>query len=955
MSTAPRPIPPSVNSWNAEFIETQYQQFKTSPESVSPDLRAFFQGFDLALASGSSITRGETSGNADGSRFQQQVDSLVEAYRSLGHLAAAIDPFGRARPRPASLALEYHGLSQGDLDRPVQRGDLKLPGVSTLRLLIEHLEQTYCRAIAFEVNHIRSESERTWLIEKIESVQGRPPVAPEDRRHILEQLLRAEEFENFLQKRYPGDKRFSLEGSESTIPLLDRLIEAAGGLGAEEMVFGMAHRGRLNVLNNIMGKTYEQIFTEFEDNYANEESPGGDVKYHKGYSGVRTTRAGRQVHLAMASNPSHLESVNPIVEGRTRAKQRLRGDIDRKRVIPVLIHGDAAVAGQGIVAELCNMAYLEGYTTGGSVHVVLNNLIGFTTIPEDGRSSTYCTDVAKMIDSPVFHVNGEDPESVVFCAQLAMEFRQQFKRDAWIDLYCYRKYGHNEQDEATFTQPLLYALIKKKNSVLKVYAERLLAEGVITEADMSRVRTRLEEALNKAQDAAKKKPFDPTIDPGSARWKGMGGAYSHTPVETGVKPDVLKEVCGALGRVPTGFNLNPKLKSVLEGRAALPVNKHVSYADGESLAIGTLLLEGTAVRISGQDCRRGTFSHRHAVLRDMQTNEPYTPLNNIREVGDPGTDKPALSRAADGRTRQARLCVYDSPLSEYSVLGFDYGYSLADPNMLVCWEGQFGDFCNGAQIIIDQYLASAEVKWDRWSGLVMLLPHGYEHAGPEHSSARLERFLQLCASDNMQVVVPTTGAQIFHLLRRQVRRDFRKPLIVMTPKGQLRTPTSQIDELATGSFRETLDDPAFVSGGLTRKDVKRLILCSGKVYFDLAERREKLARRDVAIVRLEQLYPFHAEQIAGILKSYPKSAELVWAQEEPRNAGAFTFVDDALRTHLGVTQLMYIGRDACASPAVGSKHVSKDQQESILVRAMGALPDAKQTKAPGKPAARVNA
>jgi len=955
VSTAPRAITSSVNSWNAEFLDAQYQQFKADPASLPPDLQAFFRGFDLALASGASPAVAVSVG--EGSRFQQQVDSLVDAYRSSGHLAAAIDPFGRPRPRPASLSLEHHGLTQGDLDRTVPRGDLKLPEVTTLRRLTEHLEQTYCRSIAFEVNHIRNDTERAWLIDRIERVLGKPPTSSDDRRHILEQLLRAEEFENFLQKRYPGDKRFSLEGSESTIPLLDRMIETGGDLGVEEMVFGMAHRGRLNVLNNIMGKTYEQIFTEFEDNYADEESPGGDVKYHKGYSGVRTTRAGKQVHVAMASNPSHLESVNPVVEGRTRAKQRLRGDLDRRRVIPVLIHGDAAVAGQGIVAELCNMAYLEGYTTGGSVHAVINNLIGFTTVPEDGRSSTYCTDVAKMIDSPVFHVNGEDPEAVVFCAQLAMEFRQAFKRDVWVDLYCFRKYGHNEQDEATFTQPLLYALVKKKNSVLKVYAERLLAEGVITEADMTRVRTRLEEALNKAQEAAKKKPFDPTIDPGSARWKGMGGDYSHAPIETGVKLDTLKEVCAALGRIPEGFNLNPKLKVLLESRASLPTSRQISYADGESLALGTLLLEGTAVRISGQDCRRGTFSHRHAVLRDTQTNEPYTPLNAIREVGNPGTDTPPLSKGPDGRPRQARLCVYDSPLSEYAVLGFDYGYSLADPNMLICWEGQFGDFCNGAQIIIDQYIASAEIKWDRWSGLVMLLPHGYEHAGPEHSSARLERFLQLCASDNMQVVVPTTGAQIFHLLRRQVRRNFRKPLIVMTPKGALRTITSTIDELTSGHFKETIDDPAFASGALAKKDVKRLILCSGKIYFELAERREKLARKDVAIVRLEQLYPLHTEQLSKVLAGYPKGVELVWAQEEPRNAGAFTHIDDALRTRLGVQSLAYIGRDASASPAVGSKHISKDQQESILTRAIGALPESKAAKpsaSPVKPASKVN-
>jgi 2-oxoglutarate dehydrogenase E1 component len=934
-----------VNSWNADFLEAEYRRFREDPGSVPGDMAAFFRGFDLALNGAAPAALPVGGGPASGIR--SAVEDLIHAYRTSGHLAARLDPFGRERTRPGSLGLAHHGLSDADLSTPVGPVSFAVPEGTTLGGLLERLESTYCRGIGFEVMHIQREEEQRWLLDWVERRGGRVELSAAERVHILEQLLRAEEFENFLGKRYPGDKRFSLEGSESTIPLLDHVVNAAGDLGAEELVFGMAHRGRLNVLNNIMGKSYEQVFTEFEDTFGTDTTDGGDVKYHRGYSGRRTTASGKVVQLAMASNPSHLESVDPVVEGRTRAKQRLRGDTERRRVIPVLIHGDAALIGQGVVAETLNLSQLEGYTTGGTVHVVINNLIGFTTAPEDARSTTYCTDVAKIIGTPVLHVNGEDPEAVVACAQLAVEYRQKFRRDVFVDLYCYRKYGHNEQDEATFTQPLLYALIRRKSSVLKVYAERLLAEGVIAESDMQQIRKRLDEALEAAQQAAKSKPYDPTIDPGSARWEGMGGTYSHEPVKTAVSVEMLGEVCAALGRVPEGFNVNPKLKSLLEGRGSLLKTKSISYADAETLAYGTLLLEGTAVRLSGQDCRRGTFSHRHAVLRDTQTGEPYTPLNTMREVGQPGTDAPPRSPGADGKPRQAKLCVYDSPLSEYAVMGFDYGYSLADPDMLVCWEGQFGDFYNGAQIIVDQYLASAEVKWERWSGLVLLLPHGYEGAGPEHSSARLERFLQLCGNDNIQVVYPTAAAQMFHLLRRQVRRNFRKPLVVMTPKSLLRTATGSIDELVGGGFREIIDDASVQDP----KAVRRVVLCSGKIYFELAERREKLGRRDVAIVRVEQLYPLHREMLRGVLARYPRGVELLWAQEEPRNAGAYLFMDDMLRTQLGVEKLGYVGRDASASPAVGSKTAHKHQQEAILTKAVGALPaGAGKTKDASKPA-----
>lgn len=937
MTAAPRAVTPSVNGWNAEYLDAEYRRFKRDSTAVPEDLRSFFQGFDLALAG--AAPPGGTGAMESGARFQSAVESLVDAYRRVGHFASRLDPFGRERPRPAELSLSAHGLSESDLDRPVRAPSLPVAAGGTLRSIVDHLERSWCRSIGAEVMHVTDRAQRTWLVERLE--RG-PAAFPKERRlHILQQLLKAEEFEKFLGKRYPGDKRFSLEGSESVIPLLDELVDRSAELGVEEIVLGMAHRGRLNVLNNIVGKTYEQIFTEFEDTWEEDFADGGgDVKYHRGYSGERPARNGRVVHLALASNPSHLESVNGVVEGRCRAKQRLRGDLQRRRVIPVLIHGDAALPGQGSVQEVLNFARLDGYTTGGTVHVVINNLIGFTTSPEDGRSTPYCTDVAKMIDAPVLHVNGEDPEAVVWSAALAVEFRQEFRADIFVDVYCFRRYGHNEQDEASFTQPLLYALIRRKPSVLKVYAERLLAEGVITEADMGAIRSRLDEALEAAQKSARSNPRGPNIDPGGARWKGMGGDYTHDPVETGVPESAIAEVCAALGRVPPGFNLHPKLKGLLEARAALPRTRAVSYADCESLAFGTLLLEGTAVRLSGQDSRRGTFSHRHAVLRDQQTGEAYIPLNFMRELGRPGTDAPPGSPGTDGRPRQSQFCVHDSPLSEEAIVAFEYGYSLADPNMLVMWEAQFGDFYNGAQVIVDQYLAAAEAKWQRWSGLVLLLPHGYEGAGPEHSSARLERFLQLCADDNIQVVHPSTGPQVFHLLRRQVRRNFRKPLVVLTPKSLLRVATGSLDDLLPGTrFHEVIDDPKFAGGG-DRSRVARVILCTGKLFWELAERRDRVGREDLAIVRVEQLYPLHEALLADVLARYPKDAARVWVQEEPRNMGAYLFMDDALRHRLGVRDLAYIGREPSATPATGSKTLHKAQQEDILMRAVGARRDA---------------
>lgn len=973
MSSVPRPIVPSVNQWNADYLEEQYQLYSADPGSVTGELRAFFEGFELANAGDLTLFGGAKAaapatenivsdwksestpvqvwGGGLGvagqvSHFEAIVNDFVNAYRDQGHLCADIDPFHQARPRPELLRIGHHGLTDADLDRMVDGVGIGLGEHVPLRAVIARLEEVYCGSIGLEIMHVTDTEQRAWLMNRFERIGGKLDLDRSRRLLILEQLTHSEMIEKFLGRRYPGDKRFSLEGGESLIPLLDHLIETASDLGAEEVVFGMAHRGRLNVLNNTIGKTYEQIFTEFEENWSDDfVDGGGDVKYHQGYSGTRMLPNGKMIHLALASNPSHLEAVNGVIEGRARAKQRLKADTERERVIPILIHGDAAVVGQGIVAEVLNFSQLEGYTTGGTVHVVVNNHIGFTTVPKDSRSSRYCTDIGKSVDAPIFHVNGEDPDAVVTVAQIAMEYRQQFKRDVFIDLQCFRKYGHNEQDETSFTQPVMAKLIKKKPSVLKVYTERLLGEGVIQEADRVAIDDRITETLERAQRSAKELATDPTIDPGSQRWAGQTHEYNFDRLETGVRREMIAEIAGAIGRVPDGFNLNPKLKRLLADRSKLGEDGMLSYADAEHLAFGTLLVEGHPIRLSGQDCRRGTFSHRHAVVRDLETAEPYTPLNAIRELGIEGTDEPAGSIGSDGKERQAKMCVYDSPLSEASVLGFDYGYSLADPKMLVIWEAQFGDFVNGAQVIIDQFIASAEAKWDRWSGLVMLLPHGYEGAGPEHSSCRVERFLELCGGNNMQVVHPSTAAQVFHMYRRQMNRSFRKPLIVLTPKSMLRTATSPLGEfLEGGAFVEMLDDPKFASGPASdrwdRSKVKRVLLCSGKIYHEMDARRELIGRSDTAIVRIEQLYPFHADMLKEIVGLYPDDVAIEFVQEETYNAGAWLFVCDMVQEKLGWDRPGYIGRARSSSPATGSKVQHKVEQERILTKAIGAKPEA---------------
>lgn len=948
--SSPKAISPSVNGWNAEYLDAQYQQWKRDPASLSPDLQQFFVGFDLAVSGGAG-TGGpyvRTSTSRDGAMSGMAPcpiaarRDLIRAYREHGHLEARTDPFNRPREGHPSLAPAYHGLREDEALGDFDAGTLvREDAPRTIKALVSALRTTYSGSIGVEFMHIHSDVEREWIIERMERSHGRATLTGEQRRHVLTQLHRAELFERFCGKRFPGVKRFSLEGGDSTIPLLDQLLESAGEFDIVEMVMGMAHRGRLNVLTNIVGKTYAEIFTEFEDAWSEDSADGGgDVKYHRGYSSNRVLSSGKHLWITMASNPSHLESANAVVLGRCRAKQRMLKDYARERVVPVVLHGDASMIGQGVVAENFNLSQLEGYFVGGTVHVVINNLIGFTTGEEDARSSRYCTDIAKMLEIPVFHVNGEDPEAVVHAARLAFEYRMRFKKDVVVDLVCYRRHGHNETDEAMFTQPLLYKEIKDKPSVLKTYAERLLAEGVIAEPEMAAIRQSLDERLDDAYRTVRETPVDPTPDPGHKLWEGITDHFTFDPVETGVQRDVLARIETRLGQWPEGFTPHPKLVKILQDRArSIADNLPLDWGAAESLAVGSLLLEGRVVRLTGQDCRRGTFSHRHAALRDVNTGDLFVPLSHLNEELSPGIVKKFGDHGPDAEALEGRYWAYDSPLSEYAIMGFEYGYSLVSPNVLVMWEAQFGDFANTAQPIIDQYLSSAEVKWDRWSGLVLLLPHGYEGQGPEHSNARPERFLQLCADENMQVCSPTTPAQYFHLLRRQVhpQRAFRKPLIIMTPKSLLRHPAamSKPEELTHGTFVEILDDPKFAGGRSAKKGVKRLIFCAGKVYYDLVARRAELARDDLAIVRIEQFYPLHTQLLHEIVASYPKEAERVWVQEEPKNMGGYSFMYLNLAETFG-WELPYIGRDASATPATGSPKKSAEQLNEFLTDAVGA-------------------
>jgi len=847
---------------------------------------------------------------------QEKVDLLVRSFRNRGHVVAQLDPLGGAPPAEPELTLEYHGLSAADLDLPFTLRTAEGAKTLGLKAIVEKLRNTYCRSIGVQFMHIDDRRVREWLQFRMEASENRLALTRAEQRRLLEKLTDAETFETFIHKKFLGAKRFSLEGGESLIPLLDVAIEEAARHGLEEIVIGMAHRGRLNVLANIMGKSPRRIFEEFRDADPERLAGGGDVKYHMGFSNDRETASGRRVHLSLCFNPSHLEVVGPVVLGRVRAKQDRRGDLERRRVMGIVVHGDAAFAGQGVVQEILNLSGLDGYATGGVLHVIVNNQIGFTTDPPDSRSGRYATEVARTLDTPVFHVNGEDPEAVLQVMRLALEFRAEFRRDVVVDLYCYRRHGHNEGDEPSYTQPLLYKKIAAQPPPRQGYLRRLRELGGISEAEAVEIQARsvgrLDEELRRAE--AGERPDEPEVRSIWAPYRG--GVESATPdVDTGVATDSSSALLEALARVPDGFRPHPKLLKLLEQRREMAAGRRpLDWGAGEALALASLLVEGAHVRLSGQDAERGTFSHRHAVLHDHETNARHVPLQHLAPT-------------------QARFSVWNSPLSETGVLGFDWGYSLDVPEALVVWEAQFGDFANVAQVMIDQFVTSAEQKWGRLSGLVLLLPHGFEGQGPEHSSARLERFLSLAARDNVQVICPTTPGQIFHALRRQVKRSWRKPLVVMAPKSLLRHPAavSGLEELASGRFRRVIGDVS----GTQPAGVRKLLLCSGKVYYELAAARDAKQAADVHVARIEQLYPEPAGELATLLTSYPESTRVVWVQEEPRNMGAWTFL--RLLAEKGFwcgRAVECVAREESASPASGSGATHRREQAGLVEAAL---------------------
>jgi 2-oxoglutarate dehydrogenase E1 component len=854
---------------------------------------------------------------------EARVIELINAYRVRGHLIADTDPL-HALPilYHPELDIENYGLTIWDLDRTFITDGLANRESMTLREILDVLQRAYCGKVGIEYRHIQSKEEKQWIRDQIRREFVQPePLPVEVKKRLLWKLISAEQFERFLHTKYLGQKRFSLEGCETIIPLLDRLIDGAAARGVESITFGMAHRGRLNVLANVIGNLCERIFAAFEGS-VHPEFPAdeGDVKYHQGATGERVLEDGRKVQLSLSPNPSHLEAVDPVVEGMVRATQdeRMSRGATREQVIdlalPVLLHGDAAFAGQGIVMETLNLAGLKGYRTGGTIHIIINNQIGFTTSPEAGRSTIYSTDVARMTQLPIFHINGDDPEAAYRVLQIALDYRQEFNKDVVLDIIGFRRLGHNETDEPSYTQPLMYARVKAHPGVRTVYAKRLIKEGVVTEEE---VKNLIDERVRRYEDAlanAKRKVAEEPAQ-SQSRVEEMDGSEV---VPTGVSAETIRSIAHKIAVVPEGFHVNPKMVGQLARRAKMgDGSAPLDWAFAEAAAFGSLVLEGNRVRLSGQDSGRGTFSQRHAVLFDTQTGKAWVPLAELRSESNP----------------DARFDVYDSSLSEEGVLGFEYGYTVVAQNALVLWEAQFGDFGNGAQTIIDQYVAASEDKWKQRSRLVMLLPHGYEGQGPEHSSARLERYLQLCAENNLQVCYPTTPAQYFHLLRRQVRPGMERPLVVMTPKSLLRLPaaSSSIDDLSNGGFQPLIDD-AEISN---REAVKRIVLCSGKVYYDLADARRKSEDRSVAIVRLEQLYPFPLQSIREMLASYANANELVWAQEEPQNMGAWTFVQERLENLLSNCQRpRYVGRSASASPATGSYSIHQREQSELVTEAL---------------------
>ena len=911
---------------NGAYVEDLYEQYLVAPDSVGPKWKQYFDGLkgreagdvphsvviEQIAEAGRLAARGLLGGSGGGDERERNVGRLITAYRSRGHLGARLDPLGLTPPvNPPDLELGFHHLGQSDLGDEFSTGGVAGQSRMTLRDLLARLQATYTGSIGAEFMHLFEADQRLWLYQRLEAAGGRYNLDAASRKRTLERLTAAEGLERHLHTKYVGQKRFSLEGGDALIPLMDTVIRNAGSVGVKDVIIGMAHRGRLNVLVNTLGKNPRKLFDEFEGKFDHDEhAVAGDVKYHMGFSADVATPGG-PVHLALAFNPSHLEIVDPVVAGSVRSRQERRGDTARKQVMPILIHGDSAFAGQGVVMELFQMSQARGFAVGGTVHVVVNNQVGFTTSnPDDTRSTRYCTDIAKFVGAPVLHVNGDDPDAVVFAANLAFEFRQQFGKDVVIDLVCYRRHGHNEADEPAITQPLMYRVIRKHKTTRELYAEKLEAAGVIAAGEAAAMaegyRNKLESGEVTTELAVVgKTPADSAL---FVDWPKLLAGKLSDAVSTAVGMDTLKALAAKITNVPAEVQLHSRVAKVYDDRRKMATGELPGdWGFAENLAYATLLDEGYNLRLVGQDVGRGTFTHRHAILHEQNTDAYYLPLRTL-------VDKPE------------RVAVIDSLLSEEAVMAFEYGYSTTDPNTLCIWEGQFGDFANGAQVVIDQFVASGAAKWGRLSGLVLLLPHGYEGQGPEHSSARLERFLQLCALENMLVCVPSTPAQAFHMLRRQLCMTTRKPLVVMSPKSLLRhkLAVSSLDELANGEFQHVIGD-----AGADPKKVKRVVLCSGKVYYDLLEDQHKRGQDDVALIRIEQLYPFPRALLATELKKFGKAAEVVWCQEEPQNQGAWYQIQHHLRACLQPKQVLgYAGRPRSPSPAVGhmADHLHELQQ-----------------------------
>jgi len=929
-----------LSGGNAGFVEDLYENYLRDANSVAPEWRKYFDTFRGGndVPHSDAIARIEQAQKANGharaalvqtatpisdalAQKQAGVLKLVTAYRSRGHLAANLDPLGMAEKLPApDLDPAFHGLSAADMETEFSSGSLAGPQRLKLKDLLALLKATYANTIGAEFMHISDVQQRRWVHEQLEKAGGKFGLSVEERKHTLELLTQAEGLERYLHTKYVGQKRFSLEGGDSLIPLLDEIVRRGGEDGMRDLVIGMAHRGRLNVLVNTLGKAPQKLFAEFEGKFDHVDDPAhsGDVKYHMGFSADVKT-AGHTVHLALAFNPSHLEIVNPVVVGSVRARQTRRKDTTHAQELPVLIHGDAALAGQGVNMELLNMSQAHGFGVGGSIHVVINNQIGFTTSdPYDARSTLYCTDVAKMVNAPVLHVNGDDPEAVVFCARLAFDFRSKFQRDVVIDLVCYRRHGHNEADEPAATQPMMYQVIRARPTARELYAQRLVADKMIADGEAQTMADAYRAKLEAGQAIAN---LDPAFkDPFAVDWSRHIGAKLDQPISTGVPKVKLAALNQRILSIPQTVTLHPRVAKIYEDRSKMAAGQQsMDWGFAENLAYATLIEQGYDLRLVGQDTGRGTFFHRHAVLHDQKSNTTYLPLSTVRE--------------------DANVAVIDSLLSEEAVMAFEYGYSTADPNTLVLWEGQFGDFANGAQVVIDQFISSGEAKWDRLCGLTLLLPHGYEGQGPEHSSARLERYLQLCALHNMQVCVPTTPAQMFHLLRRQMVRDVRKPLIVLTPKSLLRhkLAVSTLDELANGGFQLVIPDTTAKPGQKTR----RVVLCSGKVYYDLVEDAAKRSINDVAIIRVEQLYPFPRKEVTDQLAKYPATKEIIWCQEEPMNQGAWYQIQHHLLSVIGHEHsLHYAGRARSPAPAAGHFNSHVAEQAALVEQALIGQPGA---------------